>query len=155
MMVSGIPSMHICLDFIPELLAQPQTDKQVFGVQLAAHVIHQYPVPEAMRIAKDILQRLTVLAGELPHPLRDDYFRAVLPSVSLLCRTFPPLCTEATEFLVHLNKICQPLGSSSFCSKVRVVENEDAGEDGGGGGVVPLVRAIEDTFSELVAFITA
>lgn len=30
MMVSGVPSMHICLDFIPELLAQPQTEKQVY-----------------------------------------------------------------------------------------------------------------------------
>ena len=29
MMVAGIPSMHICLDFIPELLNQPRTEKQV------------------------------------------------------------------------------------------------------------------------------
>ena len=29
MMVSGVPSMHICLDFIPELLAQPEMQKQV------------------------------------------------------------------------------------------------------------------------------
>lgn len=27
--VAGIPSMHICLDFIPELLSQPQLEKQV------------------------------------------------------------------------------------------------------------------------------
>ena len=27
--VAGIPSMHICLDFIPELLSQPSMDKQV------------------------------------------------------------------------------------------------------------------------------
>ena len=27
--VSGIPSMHICLDYIPEMLSQPQMDKQV------------------------------------------------------------------------------------------------------------------------------
>ena len=27
--VAGIPSMHICLDYIPELLSQPQMDKQV------------------------------------------------------------------------------------------------------------------------------
>ena len=26
--VAGIPSMHICLDFIPELLSQPSMDKQ-------------------------------------------------------------------------------------------------------------------------------
>lgn len=30
--VRGIPSMHICLDYIPEMLSQPQMDKQVrFG----------------------------------------------------------------------------------------------------------------------------
>ena len=29
MMVSGVPSMHICLDFLPELLGQPHTEKQV------------------------------------------------------------------------------------------------------------------------------
>ena len=27
--VAGIPSMHICLDFIPELIAQPHLEKQV------------------------------------------------------------------------------------------------------------------------------
>jgi len=27
--VAGIPSMHICLDFIPELIAQPELEKQV------------------------------------------------------------------------------------------------------------------------------
>lgn len=27
--MAGIPSIHICLDFIPELLAQPQLEKQV------------------------------------------------------------------------------------------------------------------------------
>lgn len=29
--VSLIPSMHICLDFIPELLSQPHLEKQVRG----------------------------------------------------------------------------------------------------------------------------
>ena len=32
LMVAGVPSMHICLDFIPELLGQPQTEKQVSRV---------------------------------------------------------------------------------------------------------------------------
>ncbi|GLD47162.1 integrator complex subunit 2 isoform X1, partial [Lates japonicus] len=32
--VAGIPSIHICLDFIPELLAQPQLEKQIFAIQL-------------------------------------------------------------------------------------------------------------------------
>jgi integrator complex subunit 2 len=30
--VAGVPSMHICLDFAPELLAQPSLEKQVWYV---------------------------------------------------------------------------------------------------------------------------
>lgn len=30
--VAGIPSMHICLDFIPELIAQPELEKQVVTI---------------------------------------------------------------------------------------------------------------------------
>lgn len=29
LLVSGVPSMHIATDFLPELLAQPQLEKQV------------------------------------------------------------------------------------------------------------------------------
>ena len=31
--VSGVPSIHICLKFIPELVTQLQTDKQVYGME--------------------------------------------------------------------------------------------------------------------------
>ena len=116
-------------------------------MQFAAQVVHQYPVPVSMGIAKDILYHLTLLAGELPHPLMEDYFTAILLSLSLLCQMFPPLCSEATEFLVHLAKMCQPLGPSS-CSVV-----------GSAGGdihdIMPLVVAIENTFGKLVSSITA
>ena len=45
MAVQGIPSLHICLEFIPELLQQPQDYKQVFACLLAATLAVQYPVP--------------------------------------------------------------------------------------------------------------
>lgn len=174
MMVSGIPSMHICLDFIPELLAQPRTERQVcvkyfvtlqlhdksctlflqvFGVQLAAHVIHQYPVPEAMGIAKDIFKRLTVLASEIPSNIRDGYFSAILPSIALLCKTFPPISTDATEFLVCLTRVSRPADSSL----VSAQENEEVGGAGGGGGGSgknSLITAIRDTFNEIVMTLT-
>ena len=127
---------------------------QVFGIQLAAHVIGQYPVPEAMGIAKNIIQQLTVLAGELTSPIRDDYYSAILPSLSLLCRTFPPLCSEVTAFLVHLTKICQPVGrTSSSASKARGMKNGE-GMKNGSNGDVPLVDRIENTFQEIITFVT-
>ena len=45
MMVGGVPSMHICIDFLPELLIQPQIDKQIFAIHLASFIIEKYPIP--------------------------------------------------------------------------------------------------------------
>lgn len=44
--VQGVGSMHLCLDFIPELLAQPQAEKQLFAVRLASYLIEKYPLPK-------------------------------------------------------------------------------------------------------------
>jgi len=121
---------------------------QIFGIQLAAHVINQYPVPEAMGIAKSILQHVTVLAGELAGTARDNYYISVLPSLALLCRTFPPLCSEVTAFLVHLSKISRTLSHApSSGHKIRVKE------DGAFSEGFQLSSTIEDTFQEIIACI--
>ncbi|KAJ3103412.1 Integrator complex subunit 2 [Phlyctochytrium planicorne] len=52
--VAQIPSMHVCFDFIPELLSQPDQGKQVFGLYLAAHLFEKYPVQQTHAIAKDV-----------------------------------------------------------------------------------------------------
>ena len=59
-----------------------------------------------MGIAKDIFKRLMVLTSEIPASVREQYFLPLLPSVVKLAKTFPPLCKEAAEFLVHLSKTC-------------------------------------------------
>ena len=64
MMVSGVPSMHICLDFIPELLAQPETHKQVHvyetihgNLLIALQSISLVP-PPPLRVLAALLQQL-------------------------------------------------------------------------------------------------
>lgn len=44
--------MHICLDYIPELLAQPQIEKQVFAIQLISHLSVQYALPKSLNSAR-------------------------------------------------------------------------------------------------------
>ena len=128
---------------------------QIFGIQLAAHVIHQYPLPETMGVARDIFQRLTVVSREVSAEVRERYFLSVLPSLALLCRTFPPLCSDATTFLVHLTKLVKPETSSSLTPVLPNVR--DWGSDVGEGtseGENSLIKAIKSTFSDLVEFIT-
>ncbi|KAJ3400204.1 Integrator complex subunit 2 [Chytriomyces hyalinus] len=53
--VEGIASMHVCFEFIAELLSQPQLEKQVFGIQLACKLCVKYPIPNSHNLALTIL----------------------------------------------------------------------------------------------------
>ena len=144
----------------PLLILPCHAPIQVFGIQLAAHVIHQYPVPESMGVAKDIFARLTLVAGEVSPEVREDYFLSVLPSLALLCKAFPPLCADAAEFLVHLTKLCQPTGGGGGSSLAPILPNVRDWEGGVAGCEArdleePLIKAIKRTFSEVVVTITA
>ena len=126
---------------------------QQFAVQLAAHVIQQYPLPEAMGVAKDIFKRLMVLANEIPADMREAYFLPLLPAVVKLCQTFPPLCTEATEFLVCLSKVCVSRDVQSVKSKINGLQTVSFGQDlksqlTRDNG---LHESIQSTFQELVS----
>ena len=52
MTVVGVPSMHICLDFAPELLSQPSLDKQVFAIDLISQLSLQYSLPKSLSTAR-------------------------------------------------------------------------------------------------------
>lgn len=61
--VRGIPSMHICLDFIPELLSMPEMDKQIFAIDLTSQISLQYSLVRSLGVAKLCLNTLTTLLG--------------------------------------------------------------------------------------------
>lgn len=60
--------MHICLDFLPELLAQPiigDLAKQLFAVDLISHLSLQYAIPRSFNVARLALNTLsTLLSGK-------------------------------------------------------------------------------------------
>lgn len=64
--VPGVPSMHICLDFAPELLSQPDLEKQVFAVDLISHLSVQYALPKSYSTARLAVNALyTLLSGKI------------------------------------------------------------------------------------------
>ena len=65
-MVAGVPSMHICLDFAPELLSQPDLEKQAFAVDLISHLSVQYALPKSYSVSRLAVNALsTLLSGRL------------------------------------------------------------------------------------------
>jgi hypothetical protein len=55
--------MHICLDFIPELLSQPSLEKQVFAMDLVSHLAVQYALPKSLSVARLAINTLSTLLG--------------------------------------------------------------------------------------------
>ena len=57
--------MHICLDFAPELLSQPDLEKQAFAVDLISHLSIQYSLPKSYSVARLAVNSLsTLLSGK-------------------------------------------------------------------------------------------
>lgn len=104
--VPGIPSMHICLDFIPELLSQPELEKQVFAVDLISHLSLQYALPKSMSTARLAVNTLSTLINVLSAEVRTTMFIVCIPALVRICEAFPSLFEDVLGLLVQLGYIC-------------------------------------------------
>ncbi|XP_064461086.1 integrator complex subunit 2-like [Ornithodoros turicata] len=104
--VSLIPSMHICLDFIPELLSQPQLEKQVFAIELASYLCLQYSIAKSLSIARLCVNVTHTLLGVLPGYQRPLLFLPSLPALVRMCKAFPPLSEDVSILLLQLGRVC-------------------------------------------------
>ncbi|KAK6190857.1 hypothetical protein SNE40_002632 [Patella caerulea] len=104
--VSGIPSMHICLDFIPELFAQPQTEKQIFGIQLLSQLCKQYALPKSLGVAKLAINIMFSLLTVLETEERIHFYLQTVPCLIDMCESFPPLCDDVTSLLTQIGRVC-------------------------------------------------
>ncbi|KAG8283054.1 Integrator complex subunit 2 [Homalodisca vitripennis] len=104
--VKGIPSMHICLDFIPELLSQPSLEKQVFAVDLVSHLSLHYALPKSMSVARLAINTLSTLVTVLSSENRAELFVPTLPALVRICEAFPPLVEDVVSLLTQVGKVC-------------------------------------------------
>eukprot|EP01102_Stenamoeba_stenopodia_P007644 TRINITY_DN2154_c0_g1_i1.p1 TRINITY_DN2154_c0_g1~~TRINITY_DN2154_c0_g1_i1.p1 ORF type:complete len:435 (+),score=105.99 TRINITY_DN2154_c0_g1_i1:63-1367(+) len=98
--VHGIPSMHICLEFIPELISLPQPEKKLFGIHLAANLMEKYPIPRSLGVARSTLAQLRScknLSSNGSH-----FLTKALSSLTKVCTAFPFLIEEIVELLLEV-----------------------------------------------------
>uniref|UniRef100_A0A671LB17 Integrator complex subunit 2-like n=1 Tax=Sinocyclocheilus anshuiensis TaxID=1608454 RepID=A0A671LB17_9TELE len=103
--VAGIPSMHICLDFIPELLAQPQLEKQIFAIQLLSHLCTQYALPKSLSVARLAISVMGTILTVLTRAKRFAFFMPTLPCLVSFCKAFPPLFDDVMSLLVQVGQV--------------------------------------------------
>ncbi|KAF9429317.1 Integrator complex subunit 2 [Entomortierella beljakovae] len=115
--VAGIDSIHVCLDFLQELLfanapasmlsapantstgtggpgIKADTAPQIFALRLAAHLCLRFPLRNTLQMAEDfILPRLQVLS------INTGFVNDVLESSVILAKAFPSLREEIVRIL--------------------------------------------------------
>ena len=153
MTVRGIPSMHICLDFIPELLSMPEMDKQIFAIDLTSHLALQYSFPKSLSVAKLCINTLSTLLGILSSDTRIEMFRAVLPCIVRFGEAFPPLLDDCIQFLMQLGRIAESQAvldrktdsmPTLFISRIKLKEHNAKTKN-----AEKLVDEVRETFGKL------
>ncbi|KAF5297030.1 hypothetical protein FQA39_LY12244 [Lamprigera yunnana] len=109
--IQGIPSMHICLDFLLELMQQPSINKQVFGIQLLSHLSIQYALPKSLNLCVTALNLLYALLGAISAKQGIKLFKDTLPALVLISEAFPPLVEDIVQFLIQLSRVCRSQAS--------------------------------------------
>lgn len=104
--VAGIPSMHICLDFIPELIAQPELEKQIFAIQLLSFLCIQYALPKSLSVARLAINVMGTLLTVLTQSKRYAFFMPTLPCLVSFCQAFPPLYEDIMSLLIQIGQVC-------------------------------------------------
>jgi len=125
-LVDGVPSMHICLDFIPELLLQGPLEKQLFAIWLAAHLAEKYPLQKSLDVCMVVISRFKS-SRQRKDP--KDFLMQAIPALITISRAFPHLSEDVCEILIDLK------------SKTGVAQER----------VIDLDHLIDDTFQTLVS----
>ncbi|KAG0241849.1 Integrator complex subunit 2 [Actinomortierella wolfii] len=93
--VKGLPSIHVCLGFIQELVGQDNEETQRFALRLAAQLCDHLPLPKTYQMVTEfILPKLEELLfrTQLTAP-------EVIKSVAVLCHAFPSLKNTLVQML--------------------------------------------------------
>lgn len=146
--------MHICIDFVHELLGMPEMDKQIFAIDLSSHLSLQYSLPKSLTVAKLCIHALSTMLVVLSGDVRVEMFRAILPCVVRFAEAFPPLLEDCVLFLMQLGRLAESQGalgrsislptlSLSPCSRIRVQSRRAQHAE-------RLVEEVRDTFSKLL-----
>ena len=104
MMALGVPSMHVCIGFLAELMVEPGLAHQVFSVQIAGALAERYPVPQMLQLARLVVGKAQDVANA-DVETRHAFFVPALQPIASLCGAFPLLTDGVITLLLKLQAV--------------------------------------------------
>lgn len=105
-LIYSVPSMHICLDFIPQMLASNELDTQIFAFELLTDLSSFYPIRTALLVVKLALQVYATLLRVLPKTDRIRFFSRTYKFLTQMSSVFPPMTQNSVYILQQALRAC-------------------------------------------------
>lgn len=148
-MVMGVPSMHICLDFLKDFLTMPEMDKQVFTIDLASHLVLKYAIPKSLSVSKFCINTIQTALSLLSTEAKCEFLTHILPSLIRFAEAFPILVDDCINILMSTGKsMCSQstLGINSTQLQLTSSSKQKCYKD-----AQKYIAMIEEAFETLVA----
>ena len=115
--VALIPSMHVCLDFLPELMTTTSTTRQIFSVTLLSHITSLFPITRSFALAKLAVDVIDTMVTTMTSDKRIEYFdsgSSILKCLERICSTFPPLVEDVIHLILRVYSMAKSLNGASL-----------------------------------------
>ncbi|VDK84712.1 unnamed protein product [Litomosoides sigmodontis] len=103
--VREIPSMHICLEFVHEILALADISKRMFAIVLIAELAHQYKIESSFIRVELLLDVLTTLSRALTTDENLHLLSKAVPSLGRMISLFPQISADIAHLLIRISSI--------------------------------------------------
>ncbi|VIO88049.1 Uncharacterized protein BM_BM9789 [Brugia malayi] len=103
--VREIPSMHICLEFVHEILALADISKRIFAIVLIAELAQQYKIESSFIRVELLLDVLTTLSRALTTDENLRLLSRAVPSLGRIMSLFPQISADVAHLLIRISSI--------------------------------------------------
>lgn len=122
--VRGIASMHICIDFVPELLAQPSIDKRIFAIVLIAELSQHYPIQSLYSRSQLVIDSLSTLLSTANIDECLEMFLSIVSALAKIANVFPPLSGDVASLLIRVGSIARCRIAFEYGKKKNSIEQQ-------------------------------
>ena len=98
-LVAGVPSMHICFSFIPELFRITSNERRLFGINLVAQLARHYAIPKTLDLCRLALRCGLALSQTLAGGELCAFFTNSIEAFVTMATVFPPLSSLTGQVL--------------------------------------------------------
>ncbi|GMS79633.1 hypothetical protein PENTCL1PPCAC_1808 [Pristionchus entomophagus] len=106
-LVDSIPSLHIALELINEMLATPDLERRLFAVAVTAQISHKYRIIQSAKTMELVVDVLHTMIRHCPTHIHLSLMMRVVPWMEQTIEVFPQLAGDITHILMSASAIAK------------------------------------------------